>query len=87
VTVDEVEKAVFALEHVRIVFRCPARTIIGDFAHQKPADGKYSISQWKAQRLTPIAHGNDIVAINGRGEVVHGLTRMENLRSTYAPRN
>lgn len=79
----EIEEAVFALEEVRIVIRCNPRADLGDYQYTRRAAGNSSVTEWLEQRIVPIVDGHQVVVINGQGEIPHGRTRMERLRSTY----
>lgn len=80
----EIESAVFELEQVRIVIRCPAGAHLGDYNYERRAAGNSSVSEWLQQRIIPLLNGNEVTVINGHGEIPHGRTRMERLRQTYA---
>lgn len=80
----DIEDAVFELEQVRIVIRAGSREDLEDFNFQRKAAGNSSITEWLETRILPIVNGNEVVVINGRGEIPHGRTRMQNLRDSYA---
>lgn len=77
------EQAVLEREQVRIVIRAPGRTDVGEYEYARAAAISTSVTDWLAQRITPLIGDNEVVVIKGDGTVAHGRTRMDTLRNSY----
>lgn len=82
-TVSALEARVFELEEIRVCVRASLHQPAGQYNYQRKAPGNMSLTEWLDTRVRPLCVGFEVYAINGRGEVVHGRTKLDNLRASY----
>ena len=78
------EEAVWNLEGIRIVVRVPYAEAVKDYDYEKAAKGNQSLSAFIGLRIRPYVGDQQVMAINGSGQVVHGGTHLETIRRSYA---
>lgn len=83
-TAREFEDAVFDLEGVRIVLRCPVNTPLPDYLYDRRAAGNTTVNEWLAARISHRIGGHDVAVIDGLGGYANRRMKMSTLRDSYA---
>ena len=84
--VKDFERRVFEVENIRLVIRANRDDVVGDIDWSEPSDGNWSKNDWFTRRIAPLTRGFETAVINGKGDIVHGRTRLRTLRNTYRDR-
>ncbi len=81
--VRELEDAVWATEEIRIVIRANVNTQVGDYNYNKAAKQAWRIRQLIENRIQPLVDDEEVVVIQGDGELPHGGVILRTLRASY----
>jgi len=85
ITAIELEKQIFDIEKVRVIFRCKKskRFDAEGFGYTYKAKANTKIVDWINNRIRPLVGDEEVIVINGNGEIVNGRTLIGNIRNTY----
>lgn len=79
------EKAVWAIEGVRIVLRVDSDKEVGDYNYKKAADESWRVAELAEKRIDKSLDGIPYTVIQGDGEEPHGKAILRTIRKTYKP--
>ena len=94
-TLAFVEKKIATIEGFQVRFRyagpakAKGRDVRGDrenvptYTYRRMMKGDATVSAWIGTRFTPTFPGYAVEVLDGSGRVVHGKTKLSNLRATY----
>jgi hypothetical protein len=51
--------------------------------YERAAKDTWSVADWKRERFAPRYPGFEVDVVDGDGEPVHGLTKLETVRDSY----
>ena len=82
-TIQELEDRVWAQDNIRIVVRAAENTRVGDYNYERKAQDNWRITEFTNKRLKNILSNLEVVVIMGNGELAHGATLLQSVRSSY----
>jgi hypothetical protein len=89
--VKNVEKRIWDLEGFDVKILHPdGRDVRGDMEglppytrYERAAKNEMTVTDWKEVRFKPMYAGFDVEVLNGHGDIVHGATKLGNVRDSY----
>lgn len=82
-TIVELEKKVWQLDHIRIVVRDRAMAKVSTYKHQNAAKENWSITEFLRNRISPLVKDLEVAVVEGSGKVANGKKLLKNLRESY----
>jgi hypothetical protein len=88
--VKTVEKKIWDIEGFDVrILHLDGRDVRDDmeglpsYAFERAAKNEMTVADWKEIRFKSIYAGFNVEVVNGYGEVVHGATKLGNVRDSY----
>ncbi|HVF56306.1 MAG TPA: hypothetical protein VM934_09155 [Pyrinomonadaceae bacterium] len=90
-TVKTVEAKIWKVEGFRVrILHLGGSDVRSDFGglpnyndYERAASGETTVADWKETRFKKAYPGFQVDILNGRGESVHGATKLANVRDSY----
>lgn len=82
-TVEKLEKKVWAQDGIRIVIRAASDDKVKSYTQKNAAQASWRITQFLEKRITPLLEGQEVIVLQGNGKEPHGGTLLRVIRATY----
>ena len=80
---SDFEEAIWNLETIRVVIRDAWDARVGNYRYQNAAPQNMTLQKWLSNRVEPQLTNQDVVIVDGSGNIPPRQTKLGTIRSSY----
>ena len=80
---SELEEAIWDLETIRVVIRDTSNARLSCYPYMNAANQNWTLQRWLSNRVEPQLNNQDVVIVDGYGNIPVRQTKLGTVRSSY----